>query len=208
MGVGMETIRALVVACEAEERRNLNLLLRGLSAIDVIGECSAGDELLGLVRELDADLVLLDAAQLPELLAPLDSGSTLTASDAVNGSASNGNGSARQTGSRFVVKRPNGRVRFVPVQELLWVEAARDYVRLHTDEGSHLIRDTMATVEERLDPREFVRIHRSTIVRVEAIQEIKYEPSGRCSVLLSDGSQRRASRPGRRRLEEAIGYTA
>lgn len=207
----METIRALVLADAAEGRRDLDLLLRRLSAVDFIGECGGPDGLMGLVRELDADFVLVDAERLPELLDPVDSerlpdGSP--SSVAPSADTETKPPGRQPHGSRFVVKRPNGRVRFVPVSELLWIEAARDYVRLHTDAESHLVRETMSALEKRLDPREFVRVHRSTIVRLDAIQEIKYEASGRCSVLLVDGSRRPASRSGRRRLEGAIGYSA
>ena len=200
----METIRALVLSGTEEGRRtDLDLRLARLSSIDVIGECAGREDVLSLAHELDADVVLVEAERLPELLGPADAGPPSPVPVAAHG-----NGSSRRNGSRFVVKRPNGRIRLVPVHELMWVEAARDYVRLHTAAESHLVRETMATIEARLDRQEFVRIHRSTIVRIEAIVEIKYEPSGRCSVQLADGSQRPASRSGRRRLEGAIGYSA
>lgn len=87
------------------------------------------------------------------------------------------------------------------------MEAACDYVRLHTADAAHLIRETMARIEKQLDSRAFVRVHRSTIARVDSVREIKYDQEGRCLVLLSDGAQRAASRAGRKRLQATLGFS-
>lgn len=97
------------------------------------------------------------------------------------------------------------RIQFVAVDEINWVEAAGDYVRLHTDERSHLLRETMKGMEARLDPDRFVRLHRSTLVRLDFVQEIRSSDSGQYDVVLEDGTRRSLSRSGRERLEEALG---
>jgi two-component system LytT family response regulator len=198
----METIKALIVADEPADRQSLRLLIRRLPDFVVVGECEGREDLLDAVRELDPDLVLLDAARLPALLGrePGPEGSSSPA----NGENSAGSAPGPR---RFAVKRSNGRITLIAVEDLLWAEAARDYVRLHTADGSHLIRETMARIEQQLDPHSFVRVHRSTIVRVDSVREIKYDQEGHCLVLLSDGAERAASRAGRKRLQEALGFS-
>lgn len=105
----------------------------------------------------------------------------------------------------FLVKKTGGRVRVVSADSVRWIEAARDYVRLHTADGTHLIRETMRNVERRLSPSAFVRVHRSTIVRLAAVTGIEHLSNGRVEVVLDDGSRHDVSRSGRRRLEERLG---
>ncbi len=95
---------------------------------------------------------------------------------------------------RFVVKS-GGRVRFVKADEIQWVEAAGDYVRLHTPGKTHLIRETMQNLEAALDPDRFLRIHRSTIVNVDWIDELRpYGSNNEYTVVLADGTRRKLSR--------------
>jgi two-component system LytT family response regulator len=69
---------------------------------------------------------------------------------------------------RFAVKS-RGRVYFVRVDEIDWIEASGHYLTLHAGRSEHIIRDTITHIESRLDPRRFVRVHRSTIVNVDRI---------------------------------------
>ena len=69
--------------------------------------------------------------------------------------------------------KSGGRVFFLRTDEIDWIEAAGNYVRLHLGEESHLFRETMNRMEERLDGRRFVRIHRSRIVNIERIKELQ-----------------------------------
>src|SRR5262245_7487579 len=71
-----------------------------------------------------------------------------------------------------VVLRSSGRVFFLRVEEIDWIEAAGNYLRLHAGTETHLLRETMNAFEERLDPKQFLRIHRSMIVNCERIQEL------------------------------------
>ncbi len=105
---------------------------------------------------------------------------------------------------RFAVRSHRG-VSFVRARDLVWVAAAGDYVRLHTKDGSYLLRQTMGAMESRLDRDRFIRVHRSTIVRTDAIEKIRAGQNGRWRVLLADGTERPVSRGGKKRLEEGLG---
>jgi two-component system LytT family response regulator len=104
---------------------------------------------------------------------------------------------------RFVV-RSGGRVLFVKAGEIDWVEAAGDYVGLHVGRKAWLLRETMAAMERRLDPSRFARIHRSTIVNVERISELKPCENGEYLVLLRDGTELRLSRTHRHTLQRLV----
>jgi len=78
--------------------------------------------------------------------------------------------------------------------EVDWIEAAANYVRLHAKGGAYLIRGTLSSLERSLDPARFVRIHRSTIVNVDRVKEIKPEWHGDFEVLLQGGKVLRMSR--------------
>ena len=64
---------------------------------------------------------------------------------------------------------------FLPVEQIDWLEAADNYVRIHTAGDTHLVRETMNEFEARLDPARFVRIHRSTIVNLERVRDDHYQ---------------------------------
>ena len=100
---------------------------------------------------------------------------------------------ARGTRSRFVVRRGSTHV-FVPVQDVDWLDAADNYLRLHVGDRTHLARGTMLQAEEELDPAQFVRIHRSAIVAVDRILAIRSHESGGYVVELRGGVRLRTSR--------------
>jgi two-component system LytT family response regulator len=106
--------------------------------------------------------------------------------------------------SRIVVKTA-GRVFFVRVEDLDWVEAADYCVKLHTGGKIHVIRDSMNALEERLDPRRFFRVNRSAIVNLDRVREIQPYFKGDQVVLLQDGTQLKLSRGRRIELEERLG---
>ena len=78
-----------------------------------------------------------------------------------------------------------GVTRFIPRSEIRWVQAQGDYARLHTPDGSHLVRIPLATLEERWAEAGFVRIHRSTLVSTRHISEV-HNDGGRCTVIVDD----------------------
>ena len=98
-----------------------------------------------------------------------------------------------------------GRVFFLRTEDLDWIEAAGNYVRLHLGEEAHLFRETMTHMEARLDTRRFVRIHRSRIVNTERIKELQPWFNGEYVVVLHNGTQLRLSRSYREKLEERLG---
>jgi DNA-binding LytR/AlgR family response regulator len=75
----------------------------------------------------------------------------------------------------------------VPLKSIEWIEAAKDYVLLHTAQRSHILRATMAALEERLDPGELMRVHRSAFVRPEAVREFQPNGAGGAVLILADG---------------------
>jgi two-component system, LytTR family, response regulator len=95
--------------------------------------------------------------------------------------------------ARFVARRA-GKHYFVPVGEIDWVESEANYVRLHTGDTSHLVRDTMKEVESRLDPAHFVRIHRSIMVAIDRIRSIESGDSGEYVITTRTGARLVASR--------------
>jgi len=107
---------------------------------------------------------------------------------------------------RFVIKT-GGRIFFVKAEEIDWIEAAGDYVCLHVGVQSHLLRETMAAMDERLDPHRFLRIHRSTIVNAERIRELRAHYNGEYRMLLHDGTELKTSRSYRDRLQAFFGDT-
>lgn len=108
------------------------------------------------------------------------------------------------TADRLVIKS-GGTVSFVDVEEIDWIEAAGNYARIHTGSRRHLIRQTMARLERELDPRTFVRIHRSTIVNLDRVKQIQPYFKGEHVVVLHDGTKLTLSRTYRDRLQDRIG---
>jgi len=95
--------------------------------------------------------------------------------------------------SRFVV-RSVGKMLLIDVADVDWIEAAGNYVRLHHGAESHLLRETMTALEGRLDPSRFVRIHRSTIVNLDRVKELRHILHGDYAVILRDGTRLTLSR--------------
>jgi len=88
----------------------------------------------------------------------------------------------------------NGKLHLVATKDIDWIEADRNYVHLHTGKQTHQLRETLTQLEEKLDPAVFLRIHRSTIVNIERIKEIRAWFHGYHRVLLADGTELRFSR--------------
>ena len=102
---------------------------------------------------------------------------------------------------RLVVKAV-GRVFFLKTDEIDWIEAAGNYVKLHVGRESHMIRETMNGIEAKLDPSKFLRIHRSTVVNIDRIKELHPMFSGDYAVILRNGTELALSRNYRERFTE------
>jgi two-component system, LytTR family, response regulator len=105
---------------------------------------------------------------------------------------------------RFAVP-VKGRWLLAPVSSVSWIEASGDYVNLHVGEKSYLLRGTMTAVEARLDPQRFLRIHRSSIVRVDAVRSVEADPHGDYTITLERGERLRVSRSCRDVVLERLG---
>jgi len=102
--------------------------------------------------------------------------------------------------SRFTVQT-GPCIQIVMAEDVEWIGAAGDYVELHVNGRSFLLRETMASIEQRLDPAKFLRIHRSRIVRSKGILELRSIENREFTVKLADGSEHRSSRTYADRLE-------
>ena len=105
---------------------------------------------------------------------------------------------------RLVIKSA-GRIFFLGVEEIDWVEAADNYVCLHTGSDTHLLRETMNSLESRLDPAEFLRVQRSTMINVRRIKELHPLFRGEYEIVLLDGTRLASGRGYRDRLHELFG---
>jgi two-component system, LytTR family, response regulator len=93
-----------------------------------------------------------------------------------------------------IVVRTSGRIFFVRVKDVDWVEGDGNYVRLHTAGKSHLVRETLKSVEGRLDPKRFLRVHRSSIINVDRIVSMEPYFHGEYVITMRDGSKVTSSR--------------
>jgi two-component system LytT family response regulator len=103
--------------------------------------------------------------------------------------------------SRFTIQT-GSRIQIVSAEDVDWIGTAGDYVELHAGGRSFLVRETMASLEQRLDPSKFLRIHRCRIVKSERILELRSIDNREFMVKLSDGSEHRSSRTYSSRLEQ------
>jgi two-component system LytT family response regulator len=109
----------------------------------------------------------------------------------------------RKYPERLIVKS-SGRVFFVRTEEIDWVEASGNYVKVHTKADAHLLRESMKNMEAKLDPKIFVRIHRSAIVNIDRIKELEPWFHGEYIVIMRDGTRLTASRVFSDRLSALI----
>jgi two-component system LytT family response regulator len=109
----------------------------------------------------------------------------------------------RKYPERLIVKS-SGRVFFVRTEEIDWVEASGNYVKIHTKSEAHLLRESMKNMEAKLDPKTFVRIHRSAIVNIDRIKELEPWFHGEYIVIMRDGTRLTASRVFSDRLSALI----
>ncbi|AWL12062.1 Chemotaxis response regulator protein-glutamate methylesterase of group 1 operon [Saliniradius amylolyticus] len=93
----------------------------------------------------------------------------------------------------------------VPVKQVQWVDAAGDYMCVHTTDGTHIMRKTMKELEQELDPRTFVRVHRSAIVNIRYVSKLVSHVSGEYHLVLSNGTELKVSRSHRDRVKSLIG---
>ena len=105
---------------------------------------------------------------------------------------------------RLVIKS-SGRIYFLETNDIDWIQAEGNYVSVHAGKKAHLLRETITSLESQLDPKKFLRIHRSAIVRIDRIKELQPWFHGEYHIVLHDGTELTLSRNYRDRLQEALG---
>jgi two-component system, LytTR family, response regulator len=119
-----------------------------------------------------------------------------------NGVRSNERGQNAGSYTTRIVFKSRGRILFLPVSDIRWIGAEENYVRICTEAEKHLLRETMSHLEEKLDPQMFLRVHRSAIVNLQYLKEVRTEPSGEFTVVLVDGQKVAMSRSYHARISE------
>ncbi|HTA41517.1 MAG TPA: LytTR family DNA-binding domain-containing protein [Bryobacteraceae bacterium] len=110
---------------------------------------------------------------------------------------------AVKTADRVAV-RSNGRVVFLKVSDIDWIEASDNYICLHVGKDTHVVRETMNELERRLDPALFIRVHRSAIVNLDRVKELQPWFRGDYRVVLNDGTELTLTKTHRERLESQL----
>jgi two-component system LytT family response regulator len=128
-------------------------------------------------------------SRLLRLLGTMSGRPDLTLDEALADAVQNG----RPTDDRLAIKDA-GRILRVPLDDILWIDAAGEYMCVHTGVDTHVLRATMRELEGRLDPRRFQRIHRSTIVNVARVRELRSHLNGEYFLILDSGQQLKLSR--------------
>ncbi len=115
-----------------------------------------------------------------------------------------GNGKGVNFYTNRIVFKSRGRILFMPVSDIRWIGAEGNYVRLSTATETHLLRETMAHLEERLDPRGFLRVHRSFIVNLKYVKEVRREADGDSVVIMDSGHKVALGRSYRASLNQQL----
>jgi two-component system, LytTR family, response regulator len=103
-----------------------------------------------------------------------------------------------------IVIRDSGRLIIAKTENILWLEAANQYVRIHTTNGNHLLSRSLDTLQKKLNPDCFFRIHRSAIVHVNFIREVRTARNGTCDILLTTGQSLKLSRSRKHILPQLL----
>jgi two-component system LytT family response regulator len=95
----------------------------------------------------------------------------------------------------------------LPVSSIRWIGAEENYVRICTEGESYLLREPIGRLEEKLDPQLFLRVHRSSIVNLQFVKEVRTESSGESVVILMNGQRLSMSRSYRSRINEWLTHS-
>jgi two-component system LytT family response regulator len=195
----------------------LDVQMPGMDGFDVIAELGASAcPALIFVTAFDRYAVkAFDVHAVDYLLKPFSRARLSLALDRVGGRTGADLGLARKLTAlmadlqasrpltRFVVK-DGERVYFVRVDDVDWLEAAGHYVCLHADGATHVIRDTLSRLESRLDANRFVRVHRSAIVNLDHIKELRAAFHGEYEIVLHTGERLASSRTAGPRIQQLL----
>jgi two-component system, LytTR family, response regulator len=180
-----------------------------LAAVDYLVKPFDDERFEQAFRRARRHVELEEMGELRErLLAVLDPGARTTSDAPAQAPAPS---SASRPASPYLERiavEMRGKVRVVPVSQIEYITASGPYVELHTSERAYLIREAIHTLEARLDPNRFLRIHRSIIVRVDLIDTFHRGAGGDYEVQLKSGARLRVSRSRREELERRLGVTS
>ncbi len=186
-----------------------------VNAVDYLLKPFEDDRFAAALRRAKSELIRrqTDAlgAELAKLLQHLQANAGAVAANAVAGGAAptkapapEGSASQEAITRERVLLRSGGEIYFIKAEEIDWIEAEGDYMKFHAGGRVHLLRETMANLEDRLDPKRFIRIHRSTIVNIDRVKKLSPSFAGEYAVILHDGTKLRLSRGYHDRLEELM----
>jgi two-component system LytT family response regulator len=184
----------------------LDVQMPECGGFDVLQSLKADDFLPVIVFVTAYDeyaLRAFDAGALDYLLKPFDDGRFNLAMQRAKQRLAALAASEPQEIPRLTV-RSAGQVVYVPVPDIDWIEAADYYVCLHVGSKSHLLRQSMAELENELDPKIFCRIHRSAIVNLRRVRELEVDSAGEYEVILESGKKLRVSRRFRKELQSRM----
>ncbi|MBI2419674.1 MAG: response regulator transcription factor [Ignavibacteriales bacterium] len=108
--------------------------------------------------------------------------------------------------TRFMIKKREN-IFIVSVNDIDWLESEGDYVYIHSGKTKYLLRETLTSLEAKLDPQRFIRIHRSTILNIEKVKQLKATPHGDFDILLANGEMLKMSRTHKAQFQKVIGWT-
>ncbi|MGB3543754.1 LytR/AlgR family response regulator transcription factor [Rubrivirga sp.] len=197
-GSGREAVEAIRAVDEDDQPIDLVFLdvqmpgLDGFGVVEAIGP-GAMPVVVFVTAYDEHALRAFEAEALDYLLKPIDDDRLRRAVDRAIDRVHDRRRGERSEPLRFAV-RGGGRVRYIDAQDVVYVEAAGDYVVLHAADGSHLLRATMEAVGRDLEGEGFVRVHRSTLARASSVREVRSDGSGGGTAVLEDGTELRVSR--------------
>lgn len=196
----LETIE--LVRAAKPELLFLDIQMPGMDGFDVVGALAGQTEAPAprlifttafdqyAVRAFDVNAIdyLLKPFTRERLRAAIQRVREQSAVQQQNAGSGNGASTLNLYTNRIVFKS-RGRILFLPVSDLRWIGAEGNYVRLCTASETHLLRETMAHLQDRLDPRGFLRVHRSFIVNLKYVKEVRREANGDSVVILDNGQK-------------------
>ena len=228
------SLRVAIVDDEPLARERIRELLRAHGDIEVVAECADGRAAVAELPARAPDIVFLDiqipevdgfgvvealgTGRLPEIVfvtafdeyavrafeaEALDYLLKPVTAERFEAALARARARLGRYATRFVA-RDGARLVFVRAQDVDWIDAAGNYARLHAGGRTHLLRETLKSLESRLDPDEFVRVHRSAIVRVERIASLEPWFHGEYVVIMADGTRLTASRSYSARLRSLL----